>query len=187
VAVPQALALVRDGQETGDDDLEASVLEALGTMAEVRAAQGGADAVTAMLENDGVRQTVVAVMTGTVGQVLEAARAVSDTAEATEALSALAETTGDRAGLVLATMDDASAASESGAAVVSAVVSATVIPEDIDAALTEGAAAAGDPGEAEAIVAALEATAAEQGTEVTTQPAPGRWSRDRWGTLLWGQ
>jgi len=165
----------------------------------VRAAQGGPSAVASMLSNEGVQQTVAAVMNDTVKAFLEEAATsiasdgddASSTAKASAA-SAVASVVGEKAGLVVATMDDASAGSAEGAAVAAAVVSATIVPASAVEAITVIASGSGvesavrDPGASDTLLAAVTQQAASQGSTIVTAPVPGRWSTDSWGSMTWG-
>lgn len=200
VAVPAAIARSQALSGEPNEDLEEAVVEVLATMAEVRAAQGGASAVASMLSNEGVQQTVAAVMNDTVKAFLEeAATSISsdgDDASAAakdSATSAVASVVGEKAGLVVATMDDASAGSAAGAAVAAAVVSAIIVPtspaDAITAIASGGAveAAVSAPGTSEALEAAVEEQAEIQGSTIVTAPIPGRWSTDSWSSMTWGK
>lgn len=199
VAVPAAIARSQALSGEPNEDLEEAVVEVLATMAEVRAAQGGPSAVASMLGNDGVQQTVAAVMNDTVKAFLEeAATSVSSdgdevsAAAKASATSAVASVVGEKAGLVVATMDDASAGSAAGAAVAASVVSATIVPASAADAITVIASGSGvetavrDPGASAALEAAVTQQAASQGSTIVTAPVPGRWSTDSWGSMTWG-
>jgi hypothetical protein len=199
VAVPAAIARSQALSGEPNEDLEEAVVEVLATMAEVRAAQGGASAVASMLSNEGVQQTVAAVMNDTVKAFLEEAATsiASDGDDASaaakaSATSAVASTVGEKAGLVVATMDDASAGSAEGAAVAAAVVSATIVPASAVEAITVIASGSGvesavrDPGASDTLQAAVTQQAASQGSTIVTAPVPGRWSTDSWGSMTWG-
>ena len=199
VAVPAAIARSQELSGEPNGDLEEAVVEVLATMAEVRAAQGGASAVASMLGNEGVQLTVAAVINDTVKAFLEEAQtsAANDedqasAAEKVEATSTVASIVGEKAGLVVATMDDASAGSAEGAAVAAAVVSASIVPTsaaDAIAVVTSGGGvetAVRDPGTSDSIDAAVAQQAASQGSTIVTAPVPGRWSTDSWGAMSWG-